>query len=149
MVKESIHKLRDKDIKILEVLEENSRLGVKQISRKTGIPITTVFNRIKKLEEKGIIEGYKAIINKKKLGEEIEAFILVSIAYTSKIHQEDFSKMLQSMPEVQECFVISGATNVLIKVSVKDIDTLNEFITHKLKKSGVENITTHIIIKTL
>jgi len=144
MAAEKVHKLNDKDAKIIEALEENARLGIKQIARKTSIPVTTVFNRIKSLEEKGIIEGYKALINRKKLGKDIEAFILVNIAYNYS--QEDFAAELCKLPEVDECYVISGATNILIKVSAKDIDSLNEFIIEHLKKRGVENITTYIII---
>jgi Lrp/AsnC family leucine-responsive transcriptional regulator len=147
MVEDQVYRLQEKDMRILGVLQENSRLGVKQISRKTGIPITTVFNRIKKLEQKGVIEGYKAVINRKKLGDEIEAFILINIVYTSSLERDDFSRSLMALPEVEECYVISGATNMMIKVSVKDIDALNEFIIQKLKKTGVENVTTYIILK--
>jgi Lrp/AsnC family leucine-responsive transcriptional regulator len=147
MAVEKTRKLQDKDMTILEALQDNARLGVKQIARKTGIPITTVFNRIKNLEKNGIIKGYTAIIDKKKMGKEIEAFILINIAYTSKLHQDDFSGELRALPEVDECYIISGATNVLIKVSTRDIDTLNEFIIQNLKKRGVENISTYIIIK--
>ncbi|MBN2331356.1 MAG: Lrp/AsnC family transcriptional regulator [Candidatus Aenigmarchaeota archaeon] len=147
MTAEKLQKLQDKDVTILDALQGNARLGVKQIARKTGIPITTVFNRIKNLEKSGVIKGYTAIIDRKKLGKEIEAFILINIAYTSKLHQDDFSAELMALPEVDECYIISGATNVLIKVSTRDIDTLNEFIIQNLKKRGVENISTYIIIK--
>ena len=147
MTAEKVQKLQDKDMTIIEALHGNARLGVKQIARKTGIPITTVFNRIRNLEKKGVIKGYTTIIDKKMLGKEIEAFILINIAYTSKLHQDDFSGELMALPEVDECYIISGATNLLIKVSTRDIDTLNEFIIQNLKKRGVENITTSIIIK--
>ena len=144
---EKTKKLQPKDEKIIEALQENARLGVKQVARKTGIPITTVFNRIRNLESKGIIKGYKLEIDRKKLGKEIEAYILINIAYTSELHQDEFSLELKSLPEVDECYVISGATNILVKVSTQDIDTLNEFIIQNLRKRGVENIATYIIIK--
>jgi len=147
MAMDKVYRLHEKDLKIVEVLERNARLGVKQIARKTDIPITTVFNRIKNLEKKGIIKGYRATLDKKKLGKEIEAFIIVNISYNSTVHQDDFSKVLTKLPEVDECYVISGATNILLKVSMEDIDTLNDFIIRNLKKSGVENISTYIIIK--
>jgi DNA-binding Lrp family transcriptional regulator len=140
-------RLQEKDEKIISALEKNARLGVKQIARTTGIPITTVFNRIKNLEKKGIIQGYRAVIDRKKLGKEIEAFILINIAYESSITQDEFGMELRKFPEVDECYVISGATNILIKVSTKDIDALNDLIIHNLKKRGVENISTYIIIK--
>ena len=139
--------LNEKDLKIIQALKENARLGVKDIARKTGIPITTVFNRIRSLEKDGIIEGYSVIIDRKKLGKDIQAFILVNIAYTSKINPDDFSRELLQLPEVEDCYVISGATNILIKVSTKDIDDLNDFIITNLKKRGIENTTTYIIIR--
>ena len=147
MLPEETHRLQPKDVKILDALQENARLGVKQVARKTGIPITTVFNRIKSLESKGIIKGYSLEIDKKKLGKEIEAYILINIAYDSELHQDKFSLELKALPEVDECYVISGATNILVKVSTTDIDSLNDFIIHNLRKRGVENITTYIIIK--
>ena len=147
MNQEKIPKLQPKDIKIIEALQENARLGVKKVARKTGIPITTVFNRIRNMESRGIIKGYRLELDKKKLGKEIEAYILINIAYTSDLHQEEFSMELNSLPEVDECYVISGATNILVKVSTKDIDTLNEFIINNLRKKGVEHNTTYIIIK--
>lgn len=149
MANDKMVKLQDKDLKIIEALQSNARLGVKQIARKTGIPITTVFNRVKRLEGTGIIKGYEVLIDNKKLGLELEAFILINLAYTSKFHQDDFCMELKSLPEVNDCYVISGATNILIKVSIKDIDALNEFIIQNLRKRGVENITTYIIIKEL
>jgi DNA-binding Lrp family transcriptional regulator len=142
-----VFKLQDKDLKILEALEKNARLGVKQIARTTDIPITTVFNRIKNLEKRGIIEGYRAVIDKKKLGKEIEAIIIINISYDSMLRQDDFAIELRKLPEVDECYVISGATNILIKLSTENIDTLNDFIINHLKKRGVENISTYIIIK--
>ncbi len=149
MGQEKIHKLLDKDMKILDVLQENARLGVKQIARKTDIPITTVFNRIKNLEKRGIIKGYVAVIDNKKLGKEIEAFIIINIAYTSILNLDTICRDLISLEEVDECYEISGATNILIKVSTQDIDSLNEFIIQNLKKRGVENISTYIIIKKI
>ena len=135
MLPEETHRLQPKDVKILDALQENARLGVKQVARKTGIPITTVFNRIKSLESKGIIKGYSLEIDKKKLGKEIEAYILINIAYDSELHQDKFSLELKALPEVDECYVISGATNILVKVSTTDIDSLNDFIIHNLRKS--------------
>ena len=144
---ERTFKLQEKDEKILAALQKNARLGVKQIARSTDIPITTVFNRIRNLEGRGIIQGYRALVDRKKLGKEIEAFIIVSVSYNSLVPQEEFALELSRIPDVEECYVISGATNILIKVSSDNIDTLNEFIINSLKKKGVEGISTYIIIK--
>ena len=67
----------DKDYAVLNVLRKNAKLSTKQIAKKTGIPITTVHNRIKKLESSGIIKGYTTILDNKLIGNVI-AFILIS-----------------------------------------------------------------------
>ena len=75
--------LDNKDLKILEVLKVNSRLSTQKIAKKTLIPITTVHNRMKKLEKEGIIKGYTVILDYKKLGKPILSFILISVVYSS------------------------------------------------------------------
>jgi len=85
-------KLDKKDLKILEILKENSKLTTSQIYKKTNIPITTVHNRIKKLENLGIIRSYTLKLDYNKLGKPITGFILVTINYIlpdgTKIKQE-------------------------------------------------------------
>ena len=71
----------NKDEKILELLRENSKLTTHQISKKTLIPITTIHNRIKKLEQEGIIKRYTLELDNKKLGKELAAFIHITVDY--------------------------------------------------------------------
>jgi len=71
----------NKDLKILELLKLNARFTTKQISKKTLLPITTVHNRIKKLENLGVIKNYSVVIDHKKLGKSISAYILMNINY--------------------------------------------------------------------
>ncbi len=70
-----------KDFEILELLKSNSKLTVQQIARKTSIPPTTIHNRIKQMEESGVIRGYSITVDKTKIGMPISVFILVTIHY--------------------------------------------------------------------
>ena len=75
--------LTKKDEIILSLLKENSKFSSREMSDKTGIPITTIHNRIKRLEEEGIIRQYTAVLDSKKLGKTIQAFIQITVTYTT------------------------------------------------------------------
>ena len=73
--------LDKKDLAILEILKHNSNLSTQNIAKKTNIPITTVHNRIKKLEKEGIIKEYSVVLDNKKIGKPIAAYILITVDY--------------------------------------------------------------------
>lgn len=133
--------ITEKDRKILEIIKSR-KATTKEISALTGIPITTVHNRIKKMEENGIIKAYKAIVDNKKIGYNIEAFIEMELL------KEDVAERISKIKNVEECCLISGQSDCLIKVLFKNIDELNEFI-EKLKKMNVKKTVTHIILKKI
>ena len=140
-----------KDLAIIEVLKHNSNLSTQQISKKTKIPITTVHNRIKKLEKSGIIKEYTILLDNKKIGKAIAAYILITVDYKllneQKMSQNDLAKKLKSIPDVEEASVLTGAADIIIKVRVSDIDQLNEFVTKQLRNiGGVEKTQTAVIL---
>lgn len=144
----------DKDQKILDILKQNSKLTTNQISKKTNIPITTVHNRIKKMEKSGLIKSYSVILDYKKLGRPITSYILVNIIYTlpsgKKIRQEDVARSIKKLGNVEEVNIMTGGADVLVKVRVKDIDELNYFITKKLRSiDGVDKTQTMIVLSSV
>ncbi|MBI4020650.1 MAG: Lrp/AsnC family transcriptional regulator [Candidatus Aenigmarchaeota archaeon] len=145
--------LDEKDRKILELLRQNAKLTTQQISKKTLIPITTVHNRIKKMESTGIIKGYTVLVDHKKLGKDVLAFILLAVSYVlpsgKKISQADLAKAIGRMPEVEEVHIVTGGTDIIIKIRVKDMDELNTFVITRLRNlEGVENTQTIIALST-
>ncbi|AJF62916.1 MAG: Transcriptional regulator, lrp family [archaeon GW2011_AR20] len=146
-------KLDKKDLKILEILKENSKLTTSQIYKKTNIPITTVHNRIKKLENLGIIRSYTLKLDYNKLGKPITGFILVTINYIlpdgTKIKQEHVAQEISKLEGVEEVNIMTGATDILIKVRVSSIEELNEFVIKKLRNiNGVDKTQTMITLSS-
>lgn len=144
----------EKDKKLLELLAKNCKLTTKELSRKTGMPITTVHNRIKKLEEDGIIKGYIALYDYKKLGKMIQAFVQINVSYThpngGKFSQEDLAKHIATLPSVEECFIMTGTSDILIRVSTKDVEELNDLVINRLRNmDGIQNTVTAIVLKEI
>lgn len=142
-----------KDMKILEMLKTDSKLTTQQISKKTLIPVTTVHNRIKRMERSGIIKKYSVVLDHKKLGKGVMAFILLTVSYVlpsgKKVSQTELAKTIGSLPQVEETHIVTGGTDIIIKVRVQDIDALNQFVISDLRSiEGVENTQTIITLSS-
>ena len=143
--------LDKKDTAILTVLKENSKLSTQQIAKRTRIPITTVYNRTKKLEKEGVIKGYTVILDNKKIGKSIAAFILISVDYKRlkelKRSQYELAQRLLKHPAVESSAMITGASDIIIKIRCSSVDELNEFVTIFLRNvEGVEKTQTAIVL---
>ena len=143
--------LDKKDTTIIAVLKENAKLSTQQIAKRTRIPITTVHNRIKKLEKQGIIKGYTVVLDNKKVGKPLAAFILVTVDYKRlkelKRSQYELAQQLLKHPAVESSAMITGAADIIIKLRVGNVDELNEFVTVYLRNvEGVEKTQTAIVL---
>ena len=141
----------DKDKKILDVLKENSKLSTQQISKKISIPITTVHHRMKKLEEEGIIKKYTVVLDYKKIGKPISAYVLINVDYKLlkqiKKTQDELTKKLKLHHSVEEASRITGGTDLIIKIRVKDVDELDDFVTTYLRNvDGIDKTQTMVIL---
>lgn len=142
--------LDKKDLKILEILQENSKITMKELSRKIGSPITTTHSRVRRLEKEGYIRAYRAILDAKKLGIHTSAFILISFTKNMGIDQRKLAKEISLFPEVQEVHIITGDWDILLKVKVKDVDELGRFVVDKLRQiHGVEKTYTSVVLDTI
>lgn len=146
--------LDEKDLQVLEELKENAKRTTGQISKRINIPITTVHNRIKKLEKLGIIKRYTVEVDYKKLEKPLAAYVMVQVIYMLpsgvKVMQEDVAKEIKSLPEVESVELLTGTTDILVKVRVKDVDELNDFIIRKLRKiEGVDKVQTSVVLSKI
>ncbi len=131
-------KLDDFDKKILNLLQKDARMTIKEISSRLNLSTTPVFERIKKLEKSGIIDRYVAVLNPQKLGKKLTAFANISITDPSKKAVDAFVKKVIQFPEVMECHYVTGTSDFMIKVLVTDIEKYNLFVLEKL--TGIPNI---------
>lgn len=126
------------DIAILEEVQINAKITVKELSEKINLSPTPTFERLKKLEKEGYITGYHAKLDIKKLGLSLMVMCNVSL----KIHQKDFIEKFQEeiirFDEVKECYHIAGMYDYLLKIVVKDMDAYQLFVSKKL--ASLENI---------
>lgn len=146
--------LDEKDILIIDVLRKNSRLSTNEIWKKTGIPQTTVHNRMKKLKERGIIEYFTIKLDRKKIGKGLAAYIFCTVSYRTsrgeKLSQTDVAKKVKTLPEVEEVSIVTGEIDLIVKVGVKDVDALNDFVVIKLRDiEGIEKTTTSVVLSNL
>lgn len=126
------------DLHILRLLQQNSRWTTKEIATRVNLSTTPTFERIKKLERAGIIEGYGARVNAEKLGIKLNAFAEISLKDHSREAVRAFVDKIVSFPEVMECHYVTGGYDFMLKVLVPDIKAYNHFILEKL--SEVPNI---------
>ena len=129
------------DKKILELLQDNGRITVKEITQTISLTAPAVSERIKRMEKEGIIEGYTAIVNPKKIGRTVHAIINVSI---SPQDRENLLELVENEPLVVECYHVTG-DSYLVKVDAKEIGDLERLII-KFQKMG--RTSTQIILST-
>lgn len=136
------------DKSILKELKKNGRVSTSEISKRVYLSVPAVAERIKKMEQANIIEKYTIKINKKKIGYNLLAFILVNINTTENI--ENFRMKIIQEPQVLECHHIAGPNDYLLKVLVRDTEELENFLSSVLKNiNGVETSNTIISLSTL
>jgi len=144
-------KLDEKDLEILSMLSENAKLSSKQIAKKTSIPLTTVHNRIKKMEENKVIEKYGIKINFKKLGRGIPALIFITFSLSQKsgtnINLESLAKQILEIPNCEELMFLTSEYDAILRVNVADIEELSGLVTKKLRSMfGIDKTITAIIL---
>ncbi|MFS8082186.1 MAG: Lrp/AsnC family transcriptional regulator [Ginsengibacter sp.] len=127
-----------KDLAILKLLEQNARITVKEISSKIHLSTTPVHERIKRMEEEGVIKQYVTLIDSTKVNKALTVICYVSIRQHGKNAGVKFIKAIQSLSEVIECFSISGEFDFMLKVVCADMNTYYDFHVNKL--SEIENV---------
>ena len=132
-------KLDDIDKEIIKIMQDNCRITVKELSERLGLSATPVFERIKKLENTGVIQKYVALIDPIKLGRKLIAFLHVSIKGHSSDSLNQFIDYITELDEVMECYHVTGEFDFIIKVVTRDMESYNQFILTKL--SVVPNIS--------
>lgn len=120
---------------ILSILQKNSSITNSKLAKTIGLAPATTLERIKKLEVSGVIRGYVALVDQKKIGKPITAFVEISVTNHSDTAIKEFSKEITAKPEVLECYHVAGVKDFLLKVVTEDIETYREFALDTIKDS--------------
>ena len=138
------------DRKILELLQHDSKLTIKEIASRINLSVTPVHERIRKLEKEGIIDKYVCLINRRKLGKALVVYCNVTLDKQRKESFEDFNQAIVKMSEVLECSVVSGNFDYMLKVVVEDAEAYNQFYQHKLSAlKSVLHISSYFVISEI
>ncbi|MGC4103685.1 Lrp/AsnC family transcriptional regulator [Ferruginibacter sp.] len=127
-----------KDLGILHLLQQNARITVKEIADKIHLSSTPVHERIKRMETSGVIKQYATLVDHTKVNKSLIAICYVSLKEHSKTAGTKFVKSILAMPEVVECYTISGEFDFMLKVMTADMNAYHDFHVNKL--SNIENM---------
>ncbi len=120
------------DKKILQKLQKNSKITNKELSNTLNLSVTAIFERIKRLERNKIISGYVAILHPEKVERSFMVFCQIKLIQHTKSNVMKFEAEVVKLPEVLECYHVSGEYDYILKVLVKDMEAYREFMLTKL-----------------
>lgn len=138
------------DRNILSALQKDGRISYAELARQVGLTTTPCIERVKRLERDGYIKGYFAQLNPEQLGSGLIVFVQVRLVRTSKAGFEEFKKAVVRLPEVQECYLVSGTFDYLIKARVADMAEYREFLGDTLLTlPGVQESTSIAVMEVV
>ncbi|NNG01754.1 MAG: Lrp/AsnC family transcriptional regulator [Desulfobacteraceae bacterium] len=123
------------DIKILNALYSNARTKNSALARELNMPATTLQERIRRLEEKGIIKGYKVVADLEKLGLNIQAFLAVTLDNHESSNIRRFEKSIKDISCIKACYHVSGRFDYLLHTQVQDLQKLGDLV-----KTGISSL---------
>ena len=138
----------DIDRKLLKILQEDARISNAELARRVGMAPSGILERVKKLEERGLIRGYQARLDSKKLGSGLVAFAFVKS--DERVGGIESAESLAAIPEVQEVHHIAGEDCYLIKIRVADVEALGRLLREKVGViPSIRSTRTTIVMETV
>jgi len=137
----------DLDIQILKTLQVNGRTKRNEIAEQVGLSVPSISDRLKKLEDKKIIEGYYTKVNRQAFGLDILAFIFVVM--DSSKHYKDLIKHVEKNPNILECYSVLGEGSHMLKVAVKNTESLEKLLSEIQTWLGVTSTKTTYVLSTI
>lgn len=136
------------DRKILRVLQNNARMAFVDIAREVGLSVTPCKERIRRLEREGFIRGYNASLAPAKLGAGLVVFVQMRLSRMSQDGFRDFKDAVAALPEVQECFLVSGSFDYLVKARVADMNAYRVLLGETLLQlPGVQESSSYVVME--
>lgn len=138
-----------KDIDILNILSQEARSPLKEISARVGLSLPATGERIRKLEKSGLIKAYAAILDREKLDKEFCCFCLMILARPDTYKSAAFLEFVRNNPDILECHCITGAYEFILKIVTHSPRTLEETLAHLREKWGVVKSSTFTVLSTI
>ena len=127
-----MNKLTRSDRKLLDALQRDTSLSQIDLAERAGLSRTSVWRRVREFEEQGVIDSRVALLNPKSLGLQIHVLLSVSMVEHSDRIRHAFEKHVQQLPEVMECFSVSGDRDYVLQIISSDMESYNEFLNTKI-----------------
>lgn len=141
-------KLDRVDIAILQQLQRNARISNVDLARNVNLTASPCFNRVRALQASGVIRGHVTLLDTHLLGLRLNVFIQVSLEKQREDALGRFEEIIAQRPEVMECYLMTGDSDYLLRVLVRDIQELEHFILNSLTKiPGISNIRSSMALK--
>lgn len=135
------------DKAIIHALQEDSSISNLELSKKIGLSPSACLARTKNLKEQGVIKQYTVFVEEKKLGVELIAFTMVNLSPLNREIANNFLATINEIPNVLECYTVTGSRDFLLKVVAKDIGTFRDFIIDTIMAiPGVDKVETSIVM---
>jgi Lrp/AsnC family leucine-responsive transcriptional regulator len=139
------------DKKILELLQTNSRINNQELAEKVALSPSPCLRRVKQLEETGYITHYVALLNPTKIGLTLTIIIFVGLSSHNHKIMSNFEKIIESSPEVMQCYLIAGqSADYMLRVVVTNLAEYQEFLLNKLTQiEGVNSVQSSFVVKNI
>jgi Lrp/AsnC family transcriptional regulator, leucine-responsive regulatory protein len=136
------------DYSLIDLLQKDARITQSEMAAAVGLSQPAVAERLRKLEQEGVITGYVARVNARRLGKDITAFIGVGIEHPK--HNASFARKIRELPDVLECHRVTGSNSYLLKVVTENTETLDRLISENLRViPGVTRTHTTIVMSSV
>lgn len=144
------HKLDKIDLKILKILQSNSKITNLELSKTIGLSPAPTLERVKKLESAEIIDSYHAVVRPEAIGLSVKTFVLVSLAWQKDNALNSFLQKIKDIDEIVECYIITGEADFLMKLICKDIPTYEQLLFKTLSQiEEIERLKTLMTLSTV
>ena len=144
----SISEISPADLRILKQLQGSGRMTNQELAEKVGMAASPCWRRMKQLEDSGIITGYQANIDRKKIGLGLLAFIRVKIDSHSEEDAQRFELQVGALPSVIACYAIAGDADFLLQVVAKDLDSFSSFAMEVVRRlPGIKEMQTSFVLR--
>ena len=137
------------DLRILRILQDDSRLSISQIGRRVGLSPSPCWKRIKRMEKEGIIKGQTAVLDAQRLGLGLIVFVSIKTGEHSSDWLKNFSKTVVEMPEVIEFYRMAGDVDYMLKVLVRDMSAFDNFYKRLIGNNVLSDVTSRFSIETI